>query len=240
MTFEEILDQAIAMLQRRGRVTYRTLKRQFQLDDDALEDLKAELIYGRQLAVDEDGRVLVWTGGPGRRRLRGVPLVWDFQHVLEKLWATAYAFYGKGTPKAWAWVQERAWRLLHGEVSRVVQGMRLSATKRHLGGQRRQVVEAAVGYLYRNRRHMRYDEYLRRGWPIATGVVEGACKNLLKDRMERSGMRRTRLMAEAMLKLRAVCLSGGFEEYWAFYVRREHERLYPSSSWRPVSPIEQK
>jgi len=63
MTFEELLDQAIDLLQRRGRVTYRTLKRQFQLDDDVLEDLKEELIYGQRLAMDEDGRVLVWTGG---------------------------------------------------------------------------------------------------------------------------------------------------------------------------------
>jgi hypothetical protein len=62
MTFEEILDQAIALLQRRGRVTYRTLKRQFQLDDAALEDLKNELIEGQRLAVDEGGNVLVWTG----------------------------------------------------------------------------------------------------------------------------------------------------------------------------------
>jgi hypothetical protein len=62
MTFEEILDQAIAMLQRRGRLTYRTLQRQFQLDDAALDDLKHELIYGQRLAVDEEGRVLVWTG----------------------------------------------------------------------------------------------------------------------------------------------------------------------------------
>src|SRR5262245_47374578 len=65
MTFEEILDQAMAMLQRRGRLTYGTLKRQFQLDEDALNDLKDELIYGQRLAVDEEGRVLVWTGAPG-------------------------------------------------------------------------------------------------------------------------------------------------------------------------------
>jgi hypothetical protein len=63
MTFEEILDQALVMLQRRGRVTYRALKRQFHLDDDALEDLKAEIIKGQRLAVDEEGEVLVWTGG---------------------------------------------------------------------------------------------------------------------------------------------------------------------------------
>src|ERR1700758_999402 len=62
MTFEEILDQAIAMLQRRGRLTYGALKRQFNLDDAYLEDLKAELIEGQRLARDEDGRVLVWTG----------------------------------------------------------------------------------------------------------------------------------------------------------------------------------
>jgi hypothetical protein len=62
MTFEEILDHAIAMLQRRGRLTYGTLKRQFQLDDAALEDLKNELIAGQRLAVDEQGNVLIWTG----------------------------------------------------------------------------------------------------------------------------------------------------------------------------------
>src|SRR5512145_669795 len=63
MTFEEILDQAIAMLQRRRRLTYRALKRQFNLDDAFLDDLKEELIYGQQLAADEEGKVLVWTGG---------------------------------------------------------------------------------------------------------------------------------------------------------------------------------
>ena len=65
MTFEEILDQAIAMLQRRGRLTYSTLKRQFQLDDAALEDVKNELIEGQRLAADERGNVLVWTGAEG-------------------------------------------------------------------------------------------------------------------------------------------------------------------------------
>ena len=64
MTFEEVVDQAIALLQRRGRATYRLLKRQFTLDDEALEDLKLELIAAQRLAVDEEGTVLVWTGAP--------------------------------------------------------------------------------------------------------------------------------------------------------------------------------
>jgi hypothetical protein len=64
MTFEEILDHAIAMLQRRGRVTYRTLRLQFQLDEEQLEALKEALIDAERLAVDEEGRVLVWAGPP--------------------------------------------------------------------------------------------------------------------------------------------------------------------------------
>jgi hypothetical protein len=73
MTFEEILDQAIAMLQRRGRVTYRALKRQFNLDDAFLDDLKEELLYGQQLAVEEDDKVLVWTGGADRASVSAPP-----------------------------------------------------------------------------------------------------------------------------------------------------------------------
>jgi hypothetical protein len=83
MTFEEILDQAIAMLQRRGRLTYSTLKRQFQLDDAALEDLKNELIEGQRLAVDERGNVLVWMGAAqfhlsssGITECRGLEQIW--------------------------------------------------------------------------------------------------------------------------------------------------------------------
>jgi len=67
VTFAEVVDQAMAMLQRRGRVTYRLLKRQFTLEDEALEDLKLELIVGQRLAVDEEGTVLVWTGAPPPR-----------------------------------------------------------------------------------------------------------------------------------------------------------------------------
>jgi hypothetical protein len=175
-----------------------------------------------------------------RRRLRGVPLVLDFQHVLQKLWGAAHGFHEQGSAQALAWVKDRVWRLLHGEVSQVVQGMRQSATKRRLRGQKRKAVEAAARYFYHNRRHMRYHEYLQQGWPIATGVVEGACKNLVKDRMERSGMRWTLSMAEGMLKLRATYLSDDFEEYWHFHVRQDQERVHPPGTWRPVQIVDEK
>ena len=74
---------------------------------------------------------------------------------------------------------------------------------------------------------MRYHEYLAKGWPIASGPVEGACKNLIKDRMERSGMRWTEQMAEAIVQLRAVYLSGDFDRYWQFHIDQDQRRVYP-------------
>ena len=75
---------------------------------------------------------------------------------------------------------------------------------------------------------MRYHEYLANGWPIASGPVEGACKNLIKDRMERSGMRWTEQMAEALVQVRAIYLSGDFDRYWDFHIKQDQRRLYPA------------
>jgi len=158
----------------------------------------------------------------------------DLLHATEKLWKCAYVFHEEGSEEAKAWVKKYTLEILRGKVSQVVKGIRSSATKRGLEGSEREVVDSVTGYLYRNRRRMRYDEYLALGLPIASGSVEGACKNLVKDRMERSGMRWTMETGEAMLRLRAVYLSGDFEAYWAFHLRREHERLYPKGRWRVV------
>jgi class 3 adenylate cyclase len=104
MTFEEILDQAIALLQRRGRLTYRALKRQFDLDDDYLEDLKAELIKGQRFAVDEDGEVLVWTGdtaavvAPAAAATpvqAQAPLAYTPQHLAAKILTSRSALEGE-------------------------------------------------------------------------------------------------------------------------------------------------
>src|SRR5438128_8412234 len=103
MTFEELLDQAIALLQRRGRLTYRALKRQFNLDDDYLEDLKAELIQGQRLAVDEAGAVLVWTGdtaslvaatGPAPVQTQA-PRTYTPAHLVEKILAARAVLEGE-------------------------------------------------------------------------------------------------------------------------------------------------
>lgn len=163
-----------------------------------------------------------------------IELILDLLHVLEKLWAVSYVFHPEGSPEAREFVKQRILRILRGEVSQVVKGLRQMVTKRKLKGQRRATVLAVAAYYYRNRARMRYDSYLRKGYPIASGPVEGACKNLIKDRMERSGMRWTLLMAEAVLRLRAVYLSEHFEEYWPFHVDRDQKRLFQSVKWRKL------
>lgn len=157
----------------------------------------------------------------------GVTLILDLMHVTEKLWKAAYVFHPEGSLEAELWVLDRASRILSGEVSQVVKGLRQIVTKRALSGSKRSTLCNVADYLYRNRSRMRYDEYLASGWPIASGPVEGACKNLIKDRMERSGMRWTEPMAEAVVKLRAVYLSGDFDRYWLFHIEQEQRRLYP-------------
>jgi hypothetical protein len=162
-----------------------------------------------------------------------VTLILDLLHVLEKLWKAAYVFHSEGSLEADLWVMDRALRILVGEVGQVVKGIRQSITKRGLSGASRKTLEGIAGYLYRNRDRMHYDEYLANGWPIASGPVEGACKNLIKDRMERSGMRWTEPMAEAIVQLRAIYLSGDFDCYWEFHIAHDQKRLFPDA-WSVV------
>src|SRR5450759_697123 len=161
------------------------------------------------------------------RKLK-VTLILDLMHALEKLWKAAYVFHTEGSLEADLWVLDRTLRILFGDVGQVVKGLRQSITKRGLSGAKRKTLEGVADYLYRNRPRMHYDECLANGWPIASGPVEGACKNLIKDRMERSGMRWTEQMAEAIAQLRAIYLSGDFDCYWQFHIEQDQRRLYPA------------
>ena len=97
-----------------------------------------------------------------------------------------------------------------------------------------QAVRRTVGYYRRHRPYRRYNEYLACGWPIGTGVIEGACGHLVKDRMEQSGMRWTTGGAQAVLDLRAVRLNGHWEAYWELHRQQQHQRLYGRSAPAPA------
>jgi len=152
----------------------------------------------------------------------------DLFHVMERMWKVAWCFFDERTQKheAHQWVEERLKRLLEGKVDSVIRGMRYQATQRGLKGQKRKTVREAAEYFERNRDRMKYDEYLAAGYPIGSGVVEGACRHLVKDRMERTGMRWLPSGAQAMLDLRATYLNGEWNAFWNFHVEQEDQRLY--------------
>lgn len=151
-------------------------------------------------------------------------IILDIIHVVEYLWKAAFAFYKEGDPAAESWVKKRLVKILRGESSWVAAGMRRSATLNELDAKQREPIDICANYLLKYAPYLRYDQYLAKGYPIATGVIEGACRYLVKDRMEITGARWSLQGAEDVLRLRSLRASGDFEEYWEFHLRQEYER----------------
>ena len=151
-------------------------------------------------------------------------IILDIIHVLEYLWKAGHALAAEGSDELEYWVLERLGRILEGRVSQVAAGMRRSATRRGLRKNQRAPVDTCADYLLKYKAYMAYDEYLAAGFPIGSGVIEGACRHLVKDRLDLTGARWRLVGAEAVLRLRALRSSHDFEEYWRFHEAREYER----------------
>ena len=155
-------------------------------------------------------------------------VIQDFIHTLEYLWKAAYCFHADGTEEAEAWVQAHALALLKGKVSDVAAGIRRSATRKDLSQEAREPVDKCADYLLKNKTRFEYAAALANGWPIATGIIEGACRHLVKDRMDLTGARWSLEGAEAVLRLRSLRASGDFEDYMVFHNNQERQRNYGS------------
>ncbi|NES64812.1 MAG: ISKra4 family transposase [Okeania sp. SIO2D1] len=162
-----------------------------------------------------------------------VSIVLDFIHVLEYLWKAAFCFHVSGSEAVENWVSERALRILQGKASDVAAGIRRSATLQNLSSVERQNADKCADYLLKYRQYLCYDEYLQKGYPIATGVIEGACRHLVNDRMAITGARWRLDRAEAVLQIRALTTSGHFDEYWKFHKIAEFERHHVSQFLEP-------
>lgn len=160
----------------------------------------------------------------GRKYGLSLTIVLDIVHVTEYLWKAGLVFHKEGTKELEVWVSARLLQVLRGRCSHVAAGIRRSATLRGLSKKKRKAVDVCANYLLNYAPYLRYDEYLAKGFPIASGVIEGACRHLVKDRMDLTGARWRLSGAEAVLCLRALRSSGDFDEYWRFHESREYER----------------
>jgi hypothetical protein len=150
----------------------------------------------------------------------------DIIHVSGYVWKAAKALHTHKEHQE-AFAQDRLLRILRGEVSGVIMGMRRMASQRNLRGQALKEVTKACNYFEKNAQRMRYDEYLRHGYPIASGVIEGACRHVIKDRMEQGGMRWTLPGAEAMLNVRSVCASSAWDDFGTRRQAEQAKRVHP-------------
>jgi hypothetical protein len=162
-----------------------------------------------------------------RRYKVDIVVVQDFVHVLEYLWKAAYALHPQDAETRESWVMDRASAVLQGNAKDVAVGLRRAATRKQLSQSARKPVDKAADYIDNNRERLQYDRALAHGLPIATGVIEGACRHLVKDRMDITGARWGLHRAEAILKLRSLKISGDLPAYLAFHFEQEHKRNYP-------------
>lgn len=135
-----------------------------------------------------------------------------------------------GDPAAEDWVAVKALAVLAGDSARVAAGITAEAQAADLTAGQRHGAEACLRYLTSNHNFLRYDQALAAGWPIATGVIERACRHLIGDRLDITGARWGLKGAEAILTLRAVISNGDFEAYRRFHLAREHQRLHPGTA----------
>lgn len=159
-----------------------------------------------------------------KRRKARIHVIVDFVHVLEYLWKAAWSLHEPGDPAAEEWVASRGRDLLAGRTGQVIDDLDQAGREAGLAPSQRKGLDDAIGYLTGKKKYLRYDKALAGGWPIATGIIEGACRHLVKDRMDITGARWGLDGAEAVLKLRALRSNGDFEEYWRFHTQQEHQR----------------
>ena len=157
--------------------------------------------------------------------------------MLEYLWAAAWCFFTEGDTAAEGWVRDRALSVLEGHAREVASGIRRRATAEGLATSKRKKADEAARYLTNKAPYLDYPAALSSGWPIATGVIEGAVRHVVRDRMDVTGARWSVDGAEAVLKLRAVRTNGDFYDYWRFHLVHERQRVHESRYEHGVIPL---
>jgi hypothetical protein len=155
-------------------------------------------------------------------------LVLDFIHASEYLWDVANRLLGETHPDRLDWMAHQTLRILSGQTQQVITDFRHLAQKSKTKAAQREQLNLTANYFERNLPFMDYPTYLANGWPIASGVIEGACRHFVKDRCELSGMRWNQTGAENLLRLRAVAENDDWDAYHYYRKLQRHTRLYSS------------
>ena len=193
--------------------------------------------YQKPLILLMDGQDSLWQAG-----LKYLPEdtfvvteILDLLHAASYVWDAAHLFHPKKSQAAAVFVRERLGKILQGQVNSVIRGLQWKSTHAKLRGDKLKKLNQICGYFENNAHRMDYQDYLEAGYPIASGVIEGACRNVVNDRMERTGMRWTLEGAHAMLGLRSIQLSQLWDDFMQFCIKETSSRLYPYATLNKVT-----
>ena len=150
----------------------------------------------------------------------------DWYHMDEYLWKAVYVFYPEGSKESVNWIKKMEQKMIDGKVMEVIKGIRVRITKNNIKGNKLKTLQKVIEYFTNNKDRMKYNDYIANGFPIGSGNVESACRYLVKDRMEKTGMRWKYKGAQAILSLRATYINGDLNDYWDCYMEKEKDRLY--------------
>ena len=214
--------------------------------EEVLEDVFEEALYRDPMhekhwvaLVDGEKTQIRNLKRMSREKGCDLTIIVDIMHVIEYLWDAGRAFHPESGPQLESWVEYRLLEILRGKAALMAGGMRRSATLQGLSAEARKPVDRCADYLLNHSSCLHYDRYLAQGFPVATGVIEGACRHLVKDRMAVTGARWSLTGAEAVLRLRALRSSQDFEEYWKFHetceYERNHKNLYAGGKVPPTN-----
>ena len=187
--------------------------------------------------VDGNNHQIARIKAEAHARHLDVSVIVDFIHVLEYLWKATWCFHPEGDPAAEEWVKHHAHTILSGKATTVAGAIRRQATKTGLQPAQRAGADICATYLTNKAAYLDYPTALTNGWPIATGVIEGACRHLVKDRMDITGARWGLQGAEAILKLRALHANGDLADYWRYHLTQEHQRNHQSRYANNTIPL---
>lgn len=212
---------------------------------DVMEDIKAEI---KDKSFDSEPLVCVMDGAKSLCKIfnnvfediKNKVLILDIIHVLEYIWLIAHTKHKEGSKEAKLYVYEKLLLLLKGKVGTYIMELQKEMSSSKWKLKQRGTFLKVIKYLQNHKEYMRYDQYLSRGYPIGTGVVESACSHIVKNRMEISGARWGINGAESILRLRSIVKSNDWDKYWEFWTQNVRTRDCPSLSVNSLNLLQKK
>ncbi len=177
-----------------------------------------------------DGQIALWEQQKKISPDKNYTEILDLLHATGYLWDAAALFHPGNQSRQEVFMKENVLKMLNGKIKKIIKNFRKASIKQKFSKQKQTQLETVCNYFINNQNRMKYHQYLAKGYPIASGVIEGACRHFVKDRMERAGMRWTIEGAQSMLDIRSTFLNGDWDKFTKYRIKKETKKVTTQAS----------